>query len=209
MSKDESNMSDEADERDEITWEEVPMLQDELRDMAERLLRRWPGMQSLQPTLLMNTALRRQRLSSQAWEEVTWENRAHFFGQAFRAMRQKLIEKRREQQGKQYRASRMLSVKDLEDLQAARAWPNDSDLTLAVDIALEQLETQEPELRLVVEYRFFARLTWDETAEMMELSVAKVRRYWDRARILIEDAMRTALRGSDIVLPDTGRKPAR
>src|SRR6185503_17450601 len=82
----------EEESSSELTWDDIPKLMDELQDLAKRLLRRWPGTDSLQPTLLVNTALRRQRRENQAWEDVTWQTRAQFFSQVFRAMRHKLVE---------------------------------------------------------------------------------------------------------------------
>jgi RNA polymerase sigma factor (TIGR02999 family) len=166
---------------------------DELQDMARRLLARWPGMESLQPTLLVNTALRRQRRSDQAWDEVTWANRAQFFGQVFQAMRQKLIDHRRHQQTRGYRVQRKVSVRDLEDFRFWRQWVEDPDLAFALESGLKTLHEKEPELARVVEYRFFAGLTWDEIAEVLEYSPATVKRRWQQARLLIEDSIRSSL----------------
>jgi DNA-directed RNA polymerase specialized sigma24 family protein len=174
----------------ELTWADVPRLLEELQDLARRLLTRWPGMESLQPTLLIDTALRRQRRSDQRWDEVTWENRAHFFGQVFRAMQQKLLEHRRHQQTRGYRAQRKISVAELDLFEAWKAWTEDPDLAAALQAGLERLQQDHPQLAEVVKYRFFAGLTWEDVAEMLDSSPATVKRRWKQARLLMEETIR-------------------
>jgi RNA polymerase sigma-70 factor, ECF subfamily len=187
-------MTREKDSGEELTWEDVPELMDELQNLARRLLARWPGMDSLQPTLLVDTALRRQRRSDQPWEGVTWENRAQFFGQVFHAMRQKLIDYRRHQQARGYRPERKVSVVDLELYEAWRRWTEDPDLAWALQIGLDRLKRESPDLSQVVEYRFFAGLTWEDIAAILECSPATVKRRWKQARIVIEASIRKHLK---------------
>ena len=179
--------------QEELTWEDVPRLMNELQDLARRLLARWPDMESLQPTLLVDTALRRQRRSDQPWEGISWENRNHFFGQMFRAMRQKLVDYRRHQRSRGYRPERKVSVAELELFDAWRQWTEDPDLSWALQEGLHRLQREAPELSEVVEYRFFAGLTWEDVAAMLECSPATVKRRWKQARILIEATIRDQL----------------
>jgi DNA-directed RNA polymerase specialized sigma24 family protein len=172
-----------------LDWQDVPALIGELHQVAARLLARWPGMQSLQPTLLVTTALRRQRRSDQSWDEVSWANRRQFFGQVHRAMVQKLVEYRRYQRTRGYQAQRRVSVAELELYENSRSWSEDPETTLALEAGLRALE-QEPRLAQVVQYRFFADLSESEIAEMLELDPRTVRRDWAKARILMEESIR-------------------
>lgn len=175
----------------EITWEDVPALLDDLHELATRLLSRWPGMESLQPTLLVNTALARQRRKDKAWEQVTWSNRHQFFGQVYRAMRQKLVDYRRHQTTGGYRAQRRVSVKELEDYNRWRAWTEDPDMAIALAAALESLENACPHLLEVVQLRFFSGLTWPEVARMLDCSPSTAKRRWEDARLLMEASIRS------------------
>jgi DNA-directed RNA polymerase specialized sigma24 family protein len=177
----------------ELGWHELPELMSELRDLARRLLTRWPGMESLQPTLLVSTALRRQRRANQDWGEITWENRRQLFGQVFRAMRQKLIEYRRHQVTRGYRSQRRVSVAEMELFDAWRSWTEDPQLALALEAALAHLGEHHPELAEVVEYRFFCGLTWNDVARMQECSLATVKRKWDKARTLMHTLLQAQL----------------
>ena len=176
-----------------LTWEDVPHLMQELRDLAQALQRRWPHTESLHPTLLVNEALCRQRRKDQPWDEVQWSTRGQFFGQMFRAMRQCLIDYRRHQQTRKYRARRNVSVVDLDQLAAAERWTEDEDLAMALEAGLSRLHAEHPELAEVVEYRFFTQQRWTEVARMMGLDPATVKRRWQRARIIIEAAIRAEL----------------
>jgi len=181
--------TDGGDSSQRLTWHDVPALIGELHQIATRLLARWPGMQSLQPTLLVNTALRRQRRADQSWEEVNWANRAQFFGQAKRAMEHKLVEYRRHQQTRGYHAQRCVSIKELELYEHSRQWPDEPDMVLALAVALQKL-TGEPRLADVVYYRFFVDLSEVEIAELLEVDPRTVRRDWSKARILMEESIR-------------------
>jgi DNA-directed RNA polymerase specialized sigma24 family protein len=178
---------------DGLSWDDIPPLMDELRELAQRLLGRWPGMESLQPTLLVDTALRRQKGATRSWNEVTWESRAQFFGQVFRAMQQKLIEYRRHQRTSGYRSQRRVSVSELELFNSWRRWTDDPDLAAALAVGLERLAASEPALAELVEYRFFSGLTWEEVAKLKDCSLATVKRHWLKARVLMEQAIRQEL----------------
>src|SRR5262249_22682148 len=145
----ENNMTHSAGQLSELSWDDVPRLMEELQDMARRLLDRWPGMNSLQPTLLVNTALRRQRRAEPAWEEGTWVNTAHVFCQVSQAMHHKLVEYRRHQQTRGYKAQRKVSVAEIDLFEAWRRWTLDPDLILLLQAALEQLTAKSPELAQV------------------------------------------------------------
>jgi DNA-directed RNA polymerase specialized sigma24 family protein len=174
-------------EHSAIHWEDLPELMDELRDVARRLLARWPGMESLQPTLLVNMALEKQRRQSERWDEITWERRQQLFGHVFRAMRQALVDYRIHQRTRGYLAQRRISVAEMELFDAWRRWTHDPDMALALDAALERLSVDHPELAELVQYRFFAGLKWRDVGEMLGCSESTITRRWEKARVLMQE----------------------
>jgi hypothetical protein len=85
-----------------ITIDDLRNLVGELRMMARQLLDRESHRHSFTPTALAMTALRRAKLEEQSWQEVRWENRAHFFSALAMAMRHALIDhaRRRKARGR-------------------------------------------------------------------------------------------------------------
>src|SRR5215831_10715801 len=83
-----------------ISIEDLQNLVGELRMLARRLLATESRAHSFTPTLLAMSALRRAKLKQQDWQEVRWENRAHFFSGLSRAMRNALIDHARRRKAK-------------------------------------------------------------------------------------------------------------
>jgi RNA polymerase sigma factor (TIGR02999 family) len=109
---------------------------------------------------------------------VEWSDRAHFFGVAARAMRQILVEYAR-RRGALKRGGQLRLVA-LEDDQVAAE--ERADAVLAVDEALMRLAEHDPAMAHVVECRFFAGLSEEETAEATGGSLRTVQRQWRRAK---------------------------
>jgi RNA polymerase sigma factor (TIGR02999 family) len=152
----------------------MPLVHEELRRLARLYMSRERPGHTLQATALVNEAY--LRLIDQ--ENMRWENRAHFFGIAARLMRQILVEHVRGRQaakrgGGQYRLS-------LSKVDRAASRP-DVDL-LALDEALGRLEAVDPQKSRVVELRYFGGLGIEETAEVVGVSPATVKRDWSMAR---------------------------
>ena len=152
----------------------MPLVHTELRRLARHYMSRERPGHTLQSTALVNEAY--LRLVEQ--EGMRWENRAHFFGIAARLMRQILVEHARSRQatkrgGGQYRLS--LSRVD------RRASAPDVDL-LALDEALGRLEAVDTQKSRIVELRYFGGLGIEETAEVIGVSPATVKRDWSMAR---------------------------
>ena len=151
-----------------------PVVYDNLRDLARRELRRERNDHTLSATAMVHEAyLRLVQL-----DNVSWEGRAHFFGAAAVAMRRILISyaRTRNAQKRGGGAAHM----PLEDVVvAARERPAD---VLALDEALERLKALNPRQAGVVECRFFAGMSLDETAAALGISNATVRRDWALAR---------------------------
>jgi len=146
----------------------------ELRRMADRYLRLESPGHTLQPTALVHEAY--MRLIDQT--QVTWQNRAHFFGVAAQMMRRILVDhaktKRRDKRGG---SARKLSLDEALNLSRERA----ADLVL-LDEALETLTEIDPRKSRVVELRFFGGLSVEETAEALGVSPQTVMRDWKLAK---------------------------
>lgn len=128
---------------------------------------------TLQTTALVNEAYLRLVPG-----EESWQNRAHFFGSAARAMRRILVDyARRHQSLKRGGEAERVTFADL----AIQAEEPDLDL-VALDEALQALAVDEPRLAEVVDLRYFAGLSVAETAEVLGISLATVKRDWTFAR---------------------------
>jgi RNA polymerase sigma factor (TIGR02999 family) len=156
--------------RDEL----MPLVYDELRRLARAYLRRERPGHTLQPTALVNEAY--LRLIDQS--QVSWQNRAHFFGIAARLMRQVLVnhaEARRA--AKRGGDAERISLNEVDRLAVDR----EVDL-VALNEALKNLERIDPPQGQIVELRYFSGLTIEEVAEVMGVSAATVKREWATAR---------------------------
>ena len=153
----------------------VPLVQAELRQLARSYLRRERADHTLQPTALVNEAY--LRLVDQ--RGLRWQNRAHFFGIAARLMRQILVDHARARDAEKRGGA------DLERLsltQAERVAGREDVDVLALNEALERLAEFDPQQARVVELKFFAGLTIEETGEVLNVSHATVERDWKLAR---------------------------
>lgn len=153
----------------------------ELRQIAESWMSRTPPGQTLQPTALVHEAF--VRLVGR--DNAGWENRAHFFFAAGRAMRDILVERARAR-GALKRGGGRRRV-DLDMLVVATEAP-DAEL-LALDEALNRLESRYPWEHRIVMLRFFAGLTHEETAQVMAAPLRTIERDWRFARAWLRDAL--------------------
>lgn len=146
----------------------------ELRRLAAGYLRTNRPNHTLQPTALVNEAYMKMLGS----EKVTWQNRAHFFGVAARAMRQILIDYARARQTEK-RGGDAGTLQLDESLVFDKARPSE---LLALDTALDHLREEDERAHRIVELRFFGGLTVEETAEVMGISPRTVKRTWSFGR---------------------------
>jgi RNA polymerase sigma factor (TIGR02999 family) len=152
----------------------MPLVYDELRRIAASHLRRERPGHTLQSTALVHEAY--MRLIDQ--RSVEWRNRAHFFAIASRMIRRILVDHARGHQA----AKRGAGAPRL-SLDEAIGVPGGRDLDLvALDDSLEALAKIDPDQSRLVELRYFAGLTIEETAEVMQISPATVSREWNAAR---------------------------
>jgi len=154
----------------------IALVYDELRRQAARYLSRERGDHTLRPTALVNEAylrLVRQR-------RVVWQDRGQFFAVAATVMRRLLVDyARQEGSYKRGGAFRTVSLEDGDEVSIAAA--PDIDIILLND-ALIELSAIDPQRARMIELRFFAGLTTEETAEALGVSTATVTRGWRLAR---------------------------
>jgi len=152
----------------------IPVVYHELRRQAARHLRRERREHTLQTTGLIHEAY--LRLIDQ--KNVRWQNRAHFFGIAAKLMRQILVDHARKNQ-----AAKRGGMDIKLSLEEATLISKGRDMNLmALDEALTRLATIDPRKGRVVELRYFGGLTMDETAEVLEVSLATTKHDWSMAK---------------------------
>lgn len=147
-----------------------PLVYDELRRLAAKYLRRERPGQTLQATALVHEVYLRLIPD----RNLKWSDRAHFFALAARSMRQVLVERARARQT-QKRGGAAIPVTLTDQILARSERPVD---LLALDQALTRLAELDPKQAQLVELRFFGGLTVEETAEVIGVSVATVKRSW-------------------------------
>jgi RNA polymerase sigma factor (TIGR02999 family) len=152
----------------------MPLVYGELRRLAAAYLRRERPDHTLQSTALVHEAF--LKLVNQ--REVEWRNRAHFYGIAAQMIRRILVDYARSHHAEK-RGSGAIKLA----LDEALAVPERKDMDLlGLNDALEQLAEMDPRQNRIVELRFFAGLSIEETAEVMQLSPATIKREWNSAR---------------------------
>jgi RNA polymerase sigma factor (TIGR02999 family) len=147
------------------------LLLPQLRTIAARLLRNEPPGHSLQPTALVNEAFLRLVTA----KDIDWKDRGHFLALTARIMRRYLVDHARARfKGK------LVSL----DGFPADLLGNHSklDLIVAVDRVLDELEKQAPRQRVVIEMKFFLKLTDLETTQALKLTLRTFQREWHVAR---------------------------
>src|SRR5439155_561012 len=145
--------------------------------------------QSVQPTDLVLTALRRQKPGG--WEkafdevEVTWQNRAQFFGQMHRAMRQALVERGRKR--KRVRQIKTVLLERFEPDDFRDKAQDRPELLETLAQALEKMAETHPEWTELVAFLVWENLTQAEAARMLSVSEKRVQRWWDRIRLWLRE----------------------
>ena len=152
----------------------TPLVYEELRRLAHRYMGGERPDHTLQTTALVNEAY--LRLADQT--HPRWQNRAHFFAVAARAMREILVSYARSQRA-QKRGGGALKI-DLDE--AALVSPEESKEIVDLHEALERLATLDSRKAQVVELKYFGGLNYDEMAEVLKISPVTVRRDWKFAR---------------------------
>jgi RNA polymerase sigma factor (TIGR02999 family) len=158
----------------------LPLVYEELRQIAGARMREEPAGHTLQPTALVHEAYLRLVGDRQAWS-----GRAQFFAAASLAMRRILVDRARRVRAQRHGGG--MERRELTDV------PDDASVAgvdlVALDGAMEKLEKIDDRLSRVVQLRFFAGLSVEQVAELMETSERTVKRDWNFARAWLHKEM--------------------
>jgi RNA polymerase sigma factor (TIGR02999 family) len=169
--------------RDPLAFDRlVPIVYDELRRLAHHYMRGERPAHTLQTTALVNEVY----LRLAGIKGLQWRDRAHFFAMAGTLMRRVLVDYAR-RQGRSKRDGGIAVT--LLDGHAITSAPS-IDI-VALDEALQQLATVDPQQCRIVELRFFGGLSIEETAAALEISPATVKRDWTTARAWLHHELTT------------------
>lgn len=163
----------------------MPRVYQELRKLARSYLRAERPEHTLQPTALVNEAY--LRLVDQ--KNVRWQNRRHFYGIAAQLMRRILVDHARKRQSEKRGGGEALLP-----FEEAKGVPVKARELVALDEALKDFATIDPRSAQIVELRQFGGLSIDETADVLEISPATVKRDWTLAKAWLR---RATLSGSN------------
>jgi RNA polymerase sigma factor (TIGR02999 family) len=170
----------------------LPLVYEELRTMAARHLRMERQAHTLQRTALVHEAF--LRLVDQ--RQVDWHNRSQFFSLASQIMRRVLVDHARKHlSSKRGGGAERLNLDEIEgqvgehrrdDLNALMLTEDDRVNLGSIDHALKRLEEMDPRQGKLVELRFFGGLSIEDTAEVLGISPATVKREWVSARAWLQ-----------------------
>ena len=168
-----------SDGKQDALDELMPVVYQELRKLARSYLRAERPEHTLQPTALVNEAY--LRLVDQ--KNVRWENRRHFFGIAAQLMRRILVDHARKRQSEKRGGGETLLP-----FEEAKGVPVKARDLVALDDALKDFASIDPRSAKIVELRQFGGLSIDETADVLEISPATVKRDWTVAKAWLRRA---------------------
>lgn len=161
----------------------LPLVYDQLRNLAAaRMARLRPG-QTLQPTALVHEAY----MDLVGKRNRQWDGRRHFFGAAAHAMREVLADAARKRTALKRGGDRKRVDATLDGMPGQAGL--DADDTLALDDALERLKADHPRKAEIVIMRYFGGLTHEEVADVLDINVRTVERDWRFARAWLHDAL--------------------
>lgn len=188
MSNDVTQLLAQARDGDERALGQVlPLVYDELRRLAHSQRFRNGASETLNTTAVVHEAYEKL-----AHHDGTYADRVHFFRVAARAIRQVLIDAARARKA----AKRGGGMPDVPLDDVALASPARADEALALDEALDRLAALDERQAQIVDLRYFVGLTVPETAEVLDLSPATVKRDWAAARAwLLREMQRAADEG--------------
>jgi len=162
----------------------LPLVYDELRRLAASYLRRERSDHTLQATALVHEAY----LRLVDHQHADWHNRQHFFGAAAQLMRRILVDHARGRLAA--KRGRGASKVELHEAMAmAQDQPADM---LTLDESLTRLARLDPQQAQIVELRVFTGLTVEETADLLKISPATVKRDWSMAKVWLLNQIQKA-----------------
>lgn len=159
----------------------MPLVYEELRQLAARKMARESGVQTLQPTALVHEAW--LRLGGD--DQTTWENRTHFFCAAAEAMRRILIDRARRKQARRHGGGQ--ERVDLDELEIAA--PAKDDELLAVNEVLDEFAKHAPPKAELVKLRYYGGMALKEAAQVLGISEPTAVRWWIYAKTWLYQAI--------------------
>ena len=159
----------------------LPLVYNELRQLAARKMTQESGTQTLQPTALVHEAW--LRLGGD--EQPTWENRTHFFCAAAEAMRRILIDRARSKQARRHGGGQ--ERLDIDEVEIAA--PMKDDELLAVNEALERFSQHAPQKAELVKLRYFAGFGLKEAGQVLGISEPTAVRWWAYSKTWLYQAI--------------------
>ncbi|MBL9129039.1 MAG: sigma-70 family RNA polymerase sigma factor [Verrucomicrobiales bacterium] len=173
------------DGKEAITSDDLQNLFAELRMIAASLLRTESSSPTYTPTALAISALRRAKPLDRSWEDLRWENRAHFFSALSRAMRNALVDHARRRRARGREKVVYLPPDDAVLLNLATEAEERPERLMMIEEALERLERADEALAEVFRMRFLLGLTIQEIARVRDTSEKTVARHLTRAKVLL------------------------
>jgi RNA polymerase sigma factor (TIGR02999 family) len=169
-----------------VTVNDLESLFSELRLHARGVLTTWGEKgKDLRPTELVLTALRRVRGADREWDEVSWENRSHFFSHVHQAMRSALIDHARKRHAQRRPQLVLSGPESLDFTNLALLAEETPERVIALEEALEWLDQRNPELALLIRHHYFTGETVEEIGLILAQPPRTVRRHLTEARMLL------------------------
>jgi RNA polymerase sigma factor (TIGR02999 family) len=178
-------MDSESDSGQPISIKDLQNLLGELRMLARRLLATESRADSFTPTLLAMTALRRVKLKEQDWDDVRWENRAHFFDALTRAMRNALIDHARRRRAKGRAAIIYFAPEENFFSNLPAEAEEKPERIILLEEALAMIEARDKRLAEVVRQFYYAGYSVAEMARFSGVSEKTVDRDLRKARTVL------------------------
>lgn len=163
----------ESEDPEAIFGSLMPLVYDDLKQIARQQLRRLRPGETLNTTALVHESYAKLQPSA----GLDWTDRQHFFAIAARAMRQVVVDHARSLMAHK-RSGQKVDI-DLEQVPGNMV--GRAEQIIHIDQLLDRLKTINPDLARTFECRYFAGYTQDETAELLDISVRTVQRRWTQA----------------------------
>ena len=159
----------------------LPLVYGELRRLAHSYLKRERIDLTLQTTALVHEAY--LKLIDQ--RSVNFQNRAQFFALSAQAMRRILLDNARRHTAEKRGGGEKVFLEDIAEISV-----DANEKLIELDLALQELEEFDPKQAKIIELRYFGGMTIDETAEVLKISPATVKREWTMARAWLFERMK-------------------
>ena len=160
----------------------LELVYDDLRKLAGAYMKNERGDHTLQATALVHEAF----IRLVDWENVSWQNRAHFFAVAAAVMRKILIDHARQKKAQKRSGGQKI------ELNEAISFSDEKEFdVLALEDALQSLEKLDARQAKIVELRFFGCLSIEETAHVLGVSETTVKREWTFAKAWFQRELTT------------------